>query len=164
MEDHAQLADDDGIADGATDARDGRCRGERGTSFVLAMVILFLTTGMAAIWLARDVNGRVSDRSALQSIAFQAARTGAQQLDVAAVRGGGAVTIDADRATASAQATASRLADSYEIGVVVIEQGYGADAATWTVTVGLLVDDVDAADAERFGAVVTGVAHAEVGG
>lgn len=140
-----------------------RCRGDRGTSYVLAMVVLFLTTGIAAIWLARDVNQRVSDRSALQSIAFQAARTGAQQVDVAALRAGGALVIDETRATSSALTTAGRLADSYEVDAVVIDQGYGTDATTWRVTVGLRVG-VDTGGEVEYGTVVTGVAHAEAGG
>lgn len=140
-----------------------RCRGDRGTSYILAMVVLFLTTGIAAIWLARDVNQRVSDRSALQSIAFQAARTGAQQIDVAGVRSGEAVAIDESRAATSALTTARRLATSYEVDAVVIGQGYGADAATWTVTVGLRTG-VGADGDTEYGTVVTGVAHAELGG
>lgn len=137
------------------------------------MVVLFLTTGVAAIWLARDVNQRVSDRSALQSVAFQAARTGAQQIDVGGLRTGGEAAIDEDRAAVSASLTADRLAELYGIEAVVIEQGYGDDTTTWTVTVGLVVDDGErsddpgrptAGDQRSYGAVVTGVAHAEVGG
>ena len=68
-----------------SDAR--RLRGDRGQAFVVALVVLFTFTGAAAIWLARDVNQRVSDRSALQSVAFQAARSGAQQIDLGGLRG-----------------------------------------------------------------------------
>lgn len=144
-------------------ARPPRCRGDRGTSYILAMVVLFLTTGIAAIWLARDVNQRVSDRSALQSVAFQAARTGAQQVDVGGLRGGGPLTIDAERATRSALTAAERLAESYELDADVIGQGYGDDDATWTVTVGLRTGLDEGGDVE-YGVVVTGVAHAEADG
>ena len=49
-----------------------RGRGERGTALVTALVLLFAFTAGGVIWLSRDVNRRVSNRSAAQSIAFQA--------------------------------------------------------------------------------------------
>ena len=43
---------------------------------VTALVLLFAFTAGGVIWLSRDVNRRVSNRSAAQSIVFQAARVG----------------------------------------------------------------------------------------
>jgi len=156
----------------AGDAR--RLRGDRGQAFVAALVVLFTFTGAAAVWLARDVNQRVSDRSALQSIAFQAARAGAQQVDVGSIRGdpGGAIVVDIGEARTAATDAARRLAAQYELEVQILSQGYESGRTdTWAVTVAL----TDAADAGQSGddpgdepgdevMRVTGVAHAEVGG
>ncbi len=151
----------------ASSARTRRCRGDRGTAFVAALVIMFTVTGVAAIWLARDVNQRVSDRSALQSVAFQAARAGAQQLDVADLRGGGsgALLIDETAARAAARSVAQRLANSYGLDVQVVSQDFGGDRATWTVTLAGLdqSENVVGADLDRVLS-ATGVAHAESGG
>lgn len=142
-----------------------RFRGERGTAFVAALVIMFTFTGAAAVWLARDVNERVSDRSALQSIAFQAARAGAQQLEIGDLRDGGRLTIDESAARQAARTAALRLAASYELDVQVVDQGYGGDVATWSVTVAVATEDhgeIDDALDRVLSA--TGVAHAEAGG
>jgi Tfp pilus assembly protein PilX len=149
-------------------AGDGhRCRGERGTAFVAALVVMFTVTGVAAIWLARDVNQRVSDRSALQSVAFQAARAGAQQLEVADLRSGGsgALLIDEAAARAAARTAALRLATSYDLDVQMVSQGYRGDQATWTVTLAVRdqSDNVVGADLDNVLSAV-GVAHAESGG
>ena len=144
-------------------ARARRGRGDRGQAFVAALVVLFTFTGAAAVWLARDVNQRVSDRSALQSVAFQAARAGAQQLDLGSIRGssGGAVSIDPAAATDAATGAANRLADSYDLDVRIVRQGFDGDRTdTWSVTLAL-----DAGGEGVEGSMtVTGVAHAEVGG
>ena len=140
-----------------------RLRGERGSAFVAALVVMFTVTGVAAVWLARDVNQRVSDRSALQSIAFQAARAGAQQIDLGELRSGGAagVAIDESAARTAARASAERLADRYDVDIRIVDQGFGDDQATWTVTI---------AKSEEEGPVdldevlwATGIAHAETG-
>lgn len=94
-----------------------RGRGERGTALVTALVLLFAFTAGGVIWLSRDVNRRVSNRSAAQSIAFQAARSGAQQVSVGALRRGGAdtIVIDTDAARTQATRVALRLFDEYEV-------------------------------------------------
>lgn len=94
-----------------------RGRGERGTALVTALVLLFAFTAGGVIWLSRDVNRRVSNRSAAQSIAFQAARSGAQQVSVGALRSGGAdtIVIDADAARTQASRVALRLLDEYDV-------------------------------------------------
>ena len=112
-----------------------RCRGERGTALVTALVLLFAFTAGGVIWLSRDVNRRVSNRSAAQSIAFQAARSGAQQVEVAALRDGGEVSlvIDVPAAQAQARRIADRLFDEYDVDGTV--QGVSVSGVTVTVTV-----------------------------
>jgi hypothetical protein len=43
-----------------------------------SLVLLFTFTAGGVVWLARDVDRAISNRAAAQSIAFQAARSGAQ--------------------------------------------------------------------------------------
>jgi hypothetical protein len=102
---------------------------------VAALVLLFAFTAGGVIWLSRDVNRRVSNQSAAQSIAFQAARSGAQQVSVGSLRDGGADTIVIDAAGASEQATAvaNRLFDEY--GVTGTVDGIAIEGQTVTVTV-----------------------------
>jgi hypothetical protein len=152
-----------------TDAseRPRRARGERGTAFVAALVVMFTVTGVAAIWLARDVNQRVSDRSALQSVAFQAARAGAQQLAVSDLRdtGTAGLVIDESSARSAAHDAAFRLAESYELDLRIVSQGYGDDAATWTVTVAVTDESENVTEADLDGVLsAIGIAHAESGG
>lgn len=146
--------------------RSRRCRGDRGTAFVLALVVMFTVTGSAAIWLARDVNQRVSDRSAIQSIAFQAARAGAQQIDVGAIREGGGeqIVIDEAAARAAARVAANRLADQYDLEVLIVAQRHGGALDTWEVTVAI-PDGRNTVTADDLDEVmwVTGVARAETG-
>ena len=137
-----------------------RLRGDGGQAFVVALVVLFTFTGAAAVWLARDVNQRVSDRSALQSVAFQAARSGAQQIDLASVRTGDGLVIDDDAARRAANETASLLASQYGLDARILAQGYdGGRRDTWAVTMALAAGQGDDQALS-----VTGVAHAEVGG
>jgi hypothetical protein len=65
---------------------------------VTALVLLFAFTAGGVIWLSRDVNRVITNRSAAQSIAFQSARAGAQQVEVGSLRGGASLEIDEDRA------------------------------------------------------------------
>ena len=111
----------------STDAR--RCRGERGTALVTALVLLFAFTAGGVIWLARDVNQRVSNRSAAQSIAFQAARSGAQQVEVASLRDGGPTELVIDEPLAREQALriASRLFAEYDVDGAVLRISSGAN-------------------------------------
>ncbi len=104
-----------------TDVQLTRLHGERGSAIVTALVLLFSFTAGAVIWLARDVDRVVSNRSAAQSIAFQAARTGAQQVIVNDLRDRAedAVVIDLPRARVEAHRTANRLFDEYDVDGVV---------------------------------------------
>ena len=94
-----------------------RGRGDRGSAMVTGVVLMFAFTAGAIIWLARDVDRAVSDRASAQSIAFQAARSGAQQVDIDALRRvpGGPIDIDRELARAAAEATAARLLDAYDL-------------------------------------------------
>ena len=89
-----------------------RGRGDRGSAMVTGVVLMFAFTAGAIIWLARDVDRAVADRASAQSIGFQAARSGAQQVDIDALRRvpGGTIDIDRELARAAAEATAARSA------------------------------------------------------
>jgi hypothetical protein len=84
---------------------------------VVGVVLMFAFTAGAIIWLARDVDRAVSDRASAQSIAFQAARSGAQQVDIDALRRvpGGTIDIDRELARVAAEATAARLLEAYDL-------------------------------------------------
>jgi hypothetical protein len=170
----SQVERGDGVV--ASESRSGqeglgstrRFRGERGQAYVLALVVLFTFTGAAAIWLARDVNQRVSDRSAVQSIAFQAARAGAQQIEVSTIRGGSGagVVIDERAARTAAVEAARRLSAQYELDTQIVSQGYeGGRTDTWAVTVAIPDgrSEITSADLDEV-MWVTGIAHAETGG
>ena len=49
-----------------------RCRDDRGMAMVTGLVLLFAFTAGGLVWLARDANRSVSNRTAAQSIAFEA--------------------------------------------------------------------------------------------
>lgn len=120
---------------------------------VTGLVLIFAFTAGAVVWLARDVNRSVSNRSAAQSIAFQAARSGAQQVQPQSLRDGTVVVLDRTRADVAARRTADELFDGYgvvgEVVRVVVEDD--------TVEVAVRLDDPAGA--------ATGVAsaRAEVG-
>ena len=103
---------------GSRRARDHRRgRGERGSAVVTALVLLFAFTAGGVIWLSRDVNRVITNRSAAQSIAFQSARAGAQQVDVAALRGSGepAVVLNEARAQSEGRRIADELFAAYGV-------------------------------------------------
>lgn len=106
---------------------------------VTALVLLFAFTAGGVIWLARDVNRRVSNRSAAQSIAFQAARSGAQQVQVASLREGGtsSPTIEPMLARQQALLVADRLFDEYDVEGAVLRIAVEDD----TVTVEVRISD-----------------------
>lgn len=92
-----------------------RCRGDRGMATVTALVLLFAFTAGGVVWLARDANRSVSNRTAAQSIAFQAARSGAQQVGVASLRDGAVIQVDDAAARRAAESTAADLFAGYEV-------------------------------------------------
>ena len=89
---------------------------------VTALVLLFAFTAGGVIWLSRDVNRRVSNRSAAQSIAFQSARSGAQQVQIVSLRDGGDARLVIDEPAAREQALriADRLFDEYDLDGTVV--------------------------------------------
>lgn len=98
-----------------------RLRGERGTALVTATVLLFTFTAGAVILLARDYDDRIATRSAVQAIAFQAARAGAQQVAVETLRGDGVVVLDEGAAIEQATRVATELLGDYgEVGDVSV--------------------------------------------
>ena len=92
-----------------------RCRGDRGMAMVTGLVLLFAFTAGGVIWLARDANRSVSNRTAAQSIAFQAARSGAQRVGVGSLRQGAEVLVDQDAARRAAESTAADLFSGYGV-------------------------------------------------
>jgi len=106
---------------------------------VTALVLLFAFTAGGVIWLARDVNRRITNRSAAQSIAFQAARSGAQQVRVSSLRDGGPVKVVIDVPSAREQAlrVADRLFDEYDVDGSVVQ----ISVADVTVTVEVQIKD-----------------------
>ncbi len=130
-----------------------RLRGDRGMAMVTGLVLMFAFTAGGVIWLARDVGRSVSNRSSAQSIAFQAARSGAQQIAGGSLRGTGEISIDRAAAEREARSTADELFAGYDVvgsvDTVVVE----GDTVRVTVTIYDTAGDV------------TGIAaaHAEVG-
>ncbi|MDJ0767997.1 MAG: hypothetical protein QNJ12_04355 [Ilumatobacter sp.] len=104
---------------------------------VASLVLLFAFTAGAVVWLARDVDRTISNRSIAASVAFQAARSGAQQVEVGSLRGGAddEITIDEDRARAEVQRVATRLLGEYGVTGTASARIGGADPLLVTVTV-----------------------------
>jgi hypothetical protein len=103
---------------------------------VTGLVLIFAFTAGAVVWLARDVDRSVSNRSSAQSIAFQAARAGAQQVDAGSVRSGAAsIVVDPGAARRAAERTASRLLTAYELDGSVTAVEVGGDRVVVTVVV-----------------------------
>jgi len=113
-----------------------RGSGERGSGLVAGIALMFAFTFLGLVWLASDVDRGVSNRSAAQSIAFQAARSGAQETLISNLRGtanGDAtnsdegIRIDAPRARQAAQRVAASLFASYglngSITSIVVDAG-----------------------------------------
>lgn len=83
---------------------------DRGSAVVSALIALSVFTVGSVFWLARDASQTIGRRSDAVEIAFQAARSAAQEVDVAALRGDApTVRIDPIAATARARRTAQSL-------------------------------------------------------
>ena len=111
-----------------------RGRGERGAGLVAGLALIFAFTFLGLVWLARDVDRGVSNRSAAQSIAFQAARSGAQSAAVTDLRSGG-TRIDPAAATSAATSTAGALFASYGVDGSVTSVEVAADSVSVTVSI-----------------------------
>lgn len=126
--------------------------GERGAGLVAGLTLVFALTFLGLVWLARDVDRSVSNRTAAQSIAFQAARSGAQELSVASLRAGEGVIIDDPAARSAVQRTAHRLFRSYRVeGVVerVRVEGDEISVMVWITDSGRTVTGIATVRAER---------------
>lgn len=116
--------------------RRDRLQGDRGAGLVAGVALIFAFTFLGLVWLARDVDRGVSNRSAAQSIAFQAARSGAQATSVGGLRTTNrTVTIDADAARVAATRTAEDLFASYEVNGSISSIDVTADTVSVTVTI-----------------------------
>lgn len=113
----------------------GRGRGDRGTGLVTGLAVLFALTFLGLVWLARDVDRGVSNRSAAHSIAFQAARAGAQSSSVAALRDDGQLVIEPARARVAVLETAAALLGAYGLRGSVSELAIEPDRVSVTVAV-----------------------------
>jgi Tfp pilus assembly protein PilX len=112
-----------------------RGRHDDGAGFVAAFVILFAVTFLGLVWLARDVDRSVSNRSAAQSIAFQAARSGAQAADVTALRAESSPSLDEGAARRAAASTAATLFTSYGLSGSITDVVVETDRVTVSVAV-----------------------------
>lgn len=119
-----------------SERRTKRGRGEHGSAVVTSLVLLFAFTAGGVIWLSRDVNRVVANRSAAQSIAFQSARAGAQQVEVGSLRSGASdgVVIDEGRAREAARRIADELFDAYGVSGTS-SMTISGDTVTVTVTI-----------------------------
>ena len=129
----------------------GRLKGELGSGLVAGIALMFAFTFLGLVWLARDVDRGVSNRSAAQSIAFQAARSGAQAAGVTDLRTGLAL-IDPDAAIQAASSTAGALFASYDVDGRVTSVEVAADSVSVSVTIidgGVTVTGAGTVRAER---------------
>lgn len=126
-------------------------RGDRGAGLVAGIALIFAFTFLGLVWLARDVDRGVSNRSAAQSIAFQAARSGAQSAALVDLRSGTAV-IDPAAARQAAASTAASLFASYRVDGRVTSVDVDGDRVSVSVTItdnGLVVTGAGTVRAER---------------
>lgn len=130
---------------------------DRGSASVAALVLVFTFSAGAVLWLARDVDRSISHRTSAQSIAFQAARAGAQQLDIAQLRAGtgggdGAPMVEATTARRAAAGAASALFADYGLEGRVVSISVAADRVEVVVSIvdgGRTVTGVAAARSEE---------------
>ena len=131
----------------------GRLRGDRGSGLVAGIVLIFTFTFLGMVWLARDVDRGVSNRSAAQSIAFQAARSGAQSASIADLRGSNDATrIDEPAARQAATRTAGALFASYGLEGSITSIVIDGDRVAVTVEItdaGITVTGAGTVRAER---------------
>lgn len=118
-----------------TGPADPRASGDRGAGTVAAITMIFAFTFLGLVWLARDVDRGISNRSAAQSIAFQSARSGAQAADVSALREGAVSPIDPVAARAAAERTARALFQSYGVAGSIAAIRVDRDRVTVEVTI-----------------------------
>lgn len=133
-------------------SRPRRCRSDRGSATVAGIVLIFAFTFLGLVWLARDVDRGISNRSAAQSIAFQAARSGAQASAIGVVRNDDVATVDPHAARAAATRTAHALFDSYDVDGSITSIEVTGDLVAVTLTIvdgGITVTGAGTVRAER---------------
>jgi hypothetical protein len=101
---------------------------------VAGLALVFAFTFLGVVWLARDVDRGISNRSAAQSIAFQAARSGAQIASVPDLRAG-VVVLDPETARLAVERTARLLLDSYGVAGAVRSVDVDGDAVSVVVEI-----------------------------
>jgi Tfp pilus assembly protein PilX len=123
--------------DHGSEASGSRASGDRGSGLVAGITLIFAFTFLGLVWLARDVDRSVSNRSTAQSVAFQAARAGAQAAFIPDLREstGGALIVDQDGGRSAANAAARALFDSYGVTGSVTAIGVTDDSVTVTVSI-----------------------------
>lgn len=129
----------------------GRLKGELGSGLVAGIALMFAFTFLGLVWLARDVDRGVSNRSAAQSIAFQAARSGAQAAGVTDLRTG-LTLVDPNAANQAASSTAGALFTSYGVDGRVTSVEVAVDSVSVSVTItenGVTVTGAGTVRAER---------------
>ena len=127
-------------------------RGDRGSGLVAGLALLFAFTFLGLVWLARDVDRGISNRSTAHSIAFQAARSGAQAAEIADLRTGSTIVVDPNLARAAVLETVSALLSSYGLDGSVTAIDIVGDRVSVTVSVtdaGTQVTGVGTVRAER---------------
>lgn len=111
-----------------------RVAGDRGSGLVAGIAFIFAFTFLGLVWLARDVDQGISNRSTAGSVAFQSARSGAQAAFPASLRDGGDPTIDPAAARTAGAATAARLFTEYGVSGTV-DISVAADEVTSVITI-----------------------------
>ena len=118
---------------------------------VAGITLIFAFTFVGLVWLARDVDRSVSNRSTANAVAFQSARSAAQAADVADLRLGRPPAIEVDRARRAGTETARALFDSYGVsGTIRILVAGDEVTATVTITdAGRTVTGIATVEAQR---------------
>ncbi len=116
-------------------SRQRRGSDDRGSGLVAGIAFIFAFTFLGLVWLARDVDRGVSNRSTAGSVAFQSARSGAQAAFPESLRRAGEPTIDAAGARVAGAETAARLFTEYGVtGTVTIAVTTNEVTAVVTIT------------------------------
>jgi Tfp pilus assembly protein PilX len=110
---------------------------ESGSGLIAGLAVMFALTFLGLVWIARDVDRGISNQSAATSIAFQAARSGAQSAGIDEVRIGEFEALDPVAVRAAARSTAAQLFASYRVAgsVSSIEVDLTTSKVIVTVTI-----------------------------
>lgn len=111
---------------------------DRGSGLVAGVALMFAFTFLGLIWMAGTVDRGISNQTAATSIAFQAARSGAQAALIDEVRAGNTEKLDAPAARAAATSTANALLSSYGVTGSIDSILIDDDTSTVTVTISII--------------------------